>query len=104
MTTFRSATLVVVIGIASALAGDALNPPASQWSARAAGAAVSGYRRTISPLLARTGLVQCRFSPTCSAYAAEALRRRGFLPGSALTAWRLLRCNPFAKGGIDPVP
>ena len=104
MTPFRSATLVVAIGVASALAGDALNPPASQWSARAAGAAVSGYRETISPFLARTGLVQCRFSPTCSAYAAEALRRRGFFPGTVLTTWRLLRCNPFAKGGVDAVP
>jgi len=104
LTTFRSAALVVAIGVASALGGDALNPPASQWSARAAGAAVSGYRRTVSPLLARTGLVQCRFSPTCSAYAAEALRRRGFFPGTALTAWRLLRCNPFVKGALDPVP
>jgi len=104
VTTFRRAALVVAIGVSSALAGDALNPPASQWSARAAAAAVSGYRRTVSPLLARTGLVQCRFSPTCSAYAAEALRRRGFFPGTALTAWRLLRCNPFVKGGVDPVP
>jgi len=104
LTTFRSATLAVAIGIASALSGDAFNPPASQWSARAAGAAVAAYRRTISPLFARTGIVQCRFSPSCSAYAAEALRRRGFLPGTALTAWRLLRCNPFVKGGDDPVP
>ena len=96
--------LVAAVGAASALAGDALNPPDSQWSARAAGAAISGYRRTISPIIARTGLVQCRFSPTCSAYAAEALRRRGFFPGTALTAWRLARCNPFAKGGFDPVP
>ena len=101
---FRSLTLVVAIGVSSALAGDALNPPGSQWSARAAGAAVSGYRRVISPLLARTKLVQCRFSPTCSAYAAEALARHGFFPGTALTAWRLARCNPFVKGGIDPVP
>jgi hypothetical protein len=101
---FRSAALVVAIAVSSALAGDALNPPDSQWSARAAGAAVAGYRRTISPLLARTGLVQCRYSPTCSAYAAEALRRHGFFPGTALTAWRLARCNPFAKGGVDPVP
>jgi putative membrane protein insertion efficiency factor len=96
--------LVVAIAVSSALAGDALNPPGSQWSARAAGAAVSGYRRTISPFLARTGLVQCRYTPTCSAYALEAFRRRGFFPGTALTAWRLARCNPFVEGGIDPVP
>jgi len=101
---FRSTALVVAIAASSALAGDAFNPPETQWSARAAGAAVAGYRRTISPLLARTGLVECRYSPTCSAYASEALRRRGFLPGTALTAWRLARCNPFSKGGIDPVP
>ena len=104
MTPFRRAALVAAVAVSSALTGDALNPPASQWSARAAETAVAGYRRTVSPMLARTGIVRCRYSPTCSAYAEEALRRRGFLPGTALTAWRLARCNPFVKGGVDPVP
>ena len=46
----------------------------------------------------------CRFVPTCSAYAAEALRRYGAIVGLALAAWRILRCNPFCHGGYDPVP
>jgi putative membrane protein insertion efficiency factor len=45
----------------------------------------------------------CRFHPTCSEYALEALRKRGFLKGSAIAVWRILRCNPFSSGGWDPV-
>jgi putative membrane protein insertion efficiency factor len=104
MMDFRRPALVVVLALSSALAGDAFNPPSEQWSAHAAAAAVTGYRATISPLLARSGVVRCRYRPTCSAYAAEALRRRGFFPGTALAAWRVVRCNPFSKGGFDPVP
>jgi uncharacterized protein len=47
---------------------------------------------------------QCRFSPGCSRYAAEAIRSRGAIVGSALAIRRVLRCNPFGKGGLDPVP
>jgi len=46
----------------------------------------------------------CRFRPTCSQYAVEAIERRGVLKGSLLAAWRILRCHPFSKGGWDPVP
>jgi len=46
----------------------------------------------------------CRFTPTCSAYALEAFQKRGFFMGLLLTIWRILRCNPFCKGGYDPVP
>ncbi|HLP81551.1 MAG TPA: membrane protein insertion efficiency factor YidD [Nitrosomonas sp.] len=46
----------------------------------------------------------CRFSPTCSQYALEAYEKHGFLKGTILTVWRLLRCNPWAKGGYEPVP
>jgi len=45
----------------------------------------------------------CRFHPTCSDYALEALHKHGFFKGSALTVWRILRCNPFSTGGWDPV-
>ncbi len=58
------------------------------------------YRKIISPIKPPS----CRFTPTCSAYALEAFLKRGFFVGSALTLWRILRCNPFCKGGYDPVP
>ncbi len=57
------------------------------------------YRRWISPLLAP----RCRFEPTCSAYAYEAIIRHGLLRGVALTMWRLLKCQPFHRGGFDPL-
>ncbi|MBE6704046.1 MAG: membrane protein insertion efficiency factor YidD [Ruminococcaceae bacterium] len=59
------------------------------------------YRRFISPLKSRPS---CRFVPTCSEYAIEAYRVHGFFKGTYLTVWRILRCNPFCKGGFDPVP
>jgi putative membrane protein insertion efficiency factor len=46
----------------------------------------------------------CRFSPTCSHYSYQAIAKYGLLKGSALSAWRILRCQPFSKGGYDPVP
>lgn len=58
------------------------------------------YQRRISPLFP----ARCRFYPTCSAYAYEAIERFGFFKGGVLAAWRILRCNPFCPGGYDPVP
>jgi len=58
------------------------------------------YQRGISPLTPPS----CRFTPTCSNYAVEALQKHGAIKGSLLTIWRILRCNPFGKGGYDPVP
>ena len=63
-------------------------------------ALIAAYGRRISPSLPR----RCRYEPTCSAYAAQAVRRFGVVRGGALAAWRLLRCNPFSHGGFDPVP
>ena len=46
----------------------------------------------------------CIYTPTCSQYGIEAIQKYGAIKGGALTVWRILRCNPFAKGGYDPVP
>jgi len=61
---------------------------------------ISGYRRFISPLLGP----RCRFYPSCSAYALEAIRVHGAGRGSWLAVRRLSRCHPFHPGGLDPVP
>jgi uncharacterized protein len=61
---------------------------------------LNGYRRFVSPLLAP----RCRFYPSCSAYALEAVQLHGALRGSWLAARRLSRCHPFHAGGLDPVP
>ena len=61
---------------------------------------IRGYKRYLSPALPPS----CRFYPTCAAYGYEAIARYGILRGGGLTVWRVLRCNPFTRGGIDPVP
>ncbi|RKX70063.1 membrane protein insertion efficiency factor YidD [candidate division WOR-3 bacterium] len=61
---------------------------------------IRGYQLLISPLFPPL----CRFRPTCSEYAIEALRRHGLLYGLLLTLWRIIRCNPLSKGGYEPVP
>ena len=63
-------------------------------------APIRAYQRRISPSRPR----RCRYEPTCSAYAVEAIERHGAARGFLLAAWRLLRCNPFSHGGFDPVP
>ncbi len=58
------------------------------------------YKRWISPALPAA----CRYVPSCSEYAGDAIEHHGIIRGCALAVWRLLRCHPFAKGGYDPVP
>lgn len=70
------------------------------WGARAAVRILSAYKKVLSPLLPPA----CRFEPTCSMYAKEALEKHGFVKGIGLTVRRLLRCHPFTQGGFDPVP
>lgn len=58
------------------------------------------YRLYISPLKS----TKCPYFPTCSQYGIEAIEKHGAFKGGLLTVWRILRCNPFSKGGYDPVP
>ena len=67
-------------------------------------AALVFYRRWLSPALHSLNPGGCRYLPTCSEYASMAIAAHGPLRGSALALWRLLRCNPFARGGLDLVP
>ena len=62
--------------------------------------AIRLYRATLSGWLGG----QCRFSPSCSHYAEEAIRTHGAVRGAGLSVWRILRCNPFGRGGVEPVP
>jgi len=62
-------------------------------------APIAFYQRVISPALPR----RCKFEPTCSSYAVQALGDFGILRGLVLATWRVLRCNPFSHGGYDPV-
>ena len=62
-------------------------------------APIRGYQRWISPFFP----ARCKYYPSCSEYAVQAIGRYGILKGTALAAWRLLRCNPFSHGGYDPV-
>lgn len=70
------------------------------WPRQALIGLVRGYRYLLKPWLGNA----CRFEPTCSAYALQALQQHGALRGTALTGWRLLRCQPWCDGGCDPVP
>ena len=71
------------------------------WARLAVLALIRLYQKTISP-----GLPEgtCRFYPSCSHYGYQAVYKYGALKGSIMTAWRVLRCNPFNEGGYDPVP
>lgn len=61
---------------------------------------IRGYRKYISPMKS----TKCPYYPSCSEYGMQAIEKYGAVKGSALAAWRILRCNPFSKGGFDPVP
>ncbi|MDP1900150.1 MAG: membrane protein insertion efficiency factor YidD [Rubrivivax sp.] len=71
-----------------------------RWPRQLLIAMVQGYRLLLKPWLGNA----CRFEPTCSAYALQALEQHGAMRGSALVAGRILRCHPWCDGGLDPVP
>ena len=83
---------------AKAGAGARLSPPA-RAARTIAIAPLLLYRHVISPGLPR----RCKYEPSCSRYALEAIREYGVLRGVVLAAWRVLRCNPWSDGGYDPV-
>lgn len=72
----------------------------SRWLRALAVLPIRGYQRLLSPLLGQ----RCRYYPSCSNYAVQAIGRHGLLRGGRLAGWRLLRCNPFSPGGVDHVP
>lgn len=72
----------------------------ARWPRRCVAALLGGYKRWLSPLIPPA----CRYYPTCSQYAREAVERYGVLRGLWLGLRRLLRCHPFSRGGSDPVP
>ncbi len=83
--------------------GQAVRPPSSpigRWPRRAARALIRLYRVTLSALMGR----RCRYFPTCSAYADEAIDRHGLWAGGWMALARILRCNPWGASGLDPVP
>ena len=63
-------------------------------------ALINGYRKYISPMKS----TKCPYFPTCSEYGLQAVEKYGVIKGGLLAFWRILRCNPFSKGGYDPVP
>lgn len=73
---------------------------AARLAARIATLSILFYQRCISPYTPPS----CRFTPTCSEYARQALLTHGILKGTVLAAWRILRCNPWGGSGYDPVP
>ena len=89
-------TWLIVAAIAVALIATDRN--IAKWGAIAA---IDQYRAHVSPHL--RGVIQCRFTPTCSAYGRESIRRYGLIVGGAKTAWRIARCGPWTKlGTYDP--
>ena len=98
----RLGAIAILILVAVAL--DQRRPPSAQWTTAAAVGSIHVYQATLSPIYARVG-VQCRFTPTCSHYGEEAIRKHGFARGSYLTAKRLLRCGAWTPmGTVDLVP
>jgi uncharacterized protein len=81
-----------------AAANEVLHP--TTWGGRFLTRLIVAYRRWLSPALP----ARCRFYPSCSAYALEAVALHGAVRGTGLALWRLLRCHPFHPGGYDPVP
>jgi putative membrane protein insertion efficiency factor len=94
--------LIVVAFVLAWIAHDLLVPPRYALDARAALGAIDEYRMFVSPHL--HGVVICRFTPTCSWYGHESIRKHGFLVGGVKTFWRIVRCGPWTKLGTVDLP
>ncbi|HYM60297.1 MAG TPA: membrane protein insertion efficiency factor YidD [Thermoanaerobaculia bacterium] len=91
----------LAILFAAIVVHDFAAPPAGAFGAQAALFAIGQYRSHVSPHL--SGIVRCRFTPTCSVYGQESIRKHGLLVGGLRTAWRIARCTPWTKmGTVDP--
>jgi putative membrane protein insertion efficiency factor len=97
----RSTTIAVLVVLAIAM-HDFMVPHGRGFAARGALFLIDEYRAHVSPHL--RGRVTCRFTPTCSAYGREAIRKYGFAKGSAKTAWRIARCGPWTAAGTVEHP
>jgi len=89
---------LLVVGIYLVL--EAFLPVPWQPTAWVARGAIRAYQAVLSPAIP----TQCKFTPTCSQYGLACVQKYGTLRGGVLTTWRILRCNPFGRGGHDPVP
>lgn len=97
----KSALLAFAAIVLAVIVHDSVVPARRAFGARAAIAAIDVYRANVSPRL--RGRVFCRFTPTCSAYGRESIRKHGLLVGGAKTAWRIARCGPWTPmGTVDP--
>lgn len=76
-----------------------MTAPANRAARAAVVAPIKLYRKLISPLTGQ----RCKYYPSCSEYAVQSITKFGILRGLVLAGWRLLRCNPFSRGGFDPV-
>lgn len=98
----RRIIMIFLLIAAAAIVIDGLRPPEHQFVSRRLASFIGFYQNYLSPLLHLNGRIQlCRFHPTCSEYARQSLLKDGLYKGSAKSVWRVLRCNPFCKGGID---
>jgi putative membrane protein insertion efficiency factor len=98
----RAILIALAAFVIAIVAHDTVATAHDSFSARAALAAIDSYRSHISPHL--RGVVQCRFTPTCSAYGRESVRKFGFAIGSWRTAKRIARCGPWTKAGTVDRP
>ncbi|HEX2122544.1 MAG TPA: membrane protein insertion efficiency factor YidD [Thermoanaerobaculia bacterium] len=98
----RRALLIAAIVAAVVVLHDLSVPRGHGFAARAAIFAIDEYRAHVSPRL--RGAVNCRFSPSCSLYGRESIRKHGFAKGSLKAAWRIAKCGPWTKDGTVDLP